>query len=119
MKFTVYIFILQTYIVLQVVAQTTLPISVGNREERPTSSGQKAEGEAKVQRKAEVRRVHDYVEMMDALKVHIVMYPSNLLCSNTVVVTTLWETFDFGVGSLNTPPSSTSTNITQDWESFD
>jgi hypothetical protein len=97
------------------VARTTLPRSVGNREERPASSGQKAEGEAKVQRKAEVRRVHNYVEMMDALKVR----NANLLCSNTVVVTTRWETFDSGVGSLNTPPSSTSTKITQDWESFD
>lgn len=74
-----------------------------------------AEGEAKVQRRVEVRRVQNYVEMMDALKSR----NANPLCGNTVAVTTQWETFDSGVGSLNAPPPSASTKITQDWESFD
>lgn len=77
--------------------------------------GIEAEGEAKVQRRIEVRRVQNYVETMDALKIR----NANPLCRNTVAVTTKWETFDSGVGSLNAPPPSASTKITQDWESFD
>uniref|UniRef100_A0A0D6R9Z7 Ubiquitin-like domain-containing protein n=1 Tax=Araucaria cunninghamii TaxID=56994 RepID=A0A0D6R9Z7_ARACU len=77
--------------------------------------GIEAEGEAKVQRRIEVRRVQNHVETMDALKAQNV----NPLCKNAVAVTTQWETFDSGVGSLNAPPPSATTRITHDWESFD
>lgn len=76
-----------------------------------------AEGEAKLQRKAEVRRVQNFVETLDNLKGR--NSNPNSKSSNAVSVTTKWETFDSGVGSLSAPPSSSSTNITQDWEQFD
>lgn len=39
---------------------------------------------------------------------------------NAVSVTTKWETFDSGVGSLSAPtPLPSSTEVTQDWEKFD
>lgn len=81
-----------------------------------------AEGEAKAQRKDEVRRVQSYVDMLDALKAKNCNPFGS--CSKTVSVNTSWETFDSGVGSL-TPPSvsssssPSSTKITQDWERFD
>lgn len=77
--------------------------------------GIEAQGEAKVQRRIEVRRVQNYVETMDALKAQ----NANPLCNNTAAVTTQWETFGNGVGSLNAPPPSATARITQDWESFD
>ncbi|KAL5742496.1 hypothetical protein ACOSP7_029228 [Xanthoceras sorbifolium] len=80
--------------------------------------GIEAEGEAKMQRKAEVRRVQKFHESLDNLKAR----NSNPFAdsSNTVTVTTQWETFDSGMGSLNPPPSmSSSTNLNQDWERFD
>ncbi|KDP22855.1 hypothetical protein JCGZ_00442 [Jatropha curcas] len=76
-----------------------------------------ADGEAKMQRKAEVRRVQNYHEVLDNLKTNNSKPFSN--SSNAVSVTTEWETFDSGVGSLNPPPVSSSTRITQDWERFD
>ncbi|CAH8268288.1 unnamed protein product [Arabidopsis lyrata] len=80
--------------------------------------GIEAEGEAKVQRKAEVRRVQNLQEIVDKLKAR---------CSNPFVdqskaaaVSTEWESFGNGVGSLNPPPpASPSANVTQDWEKFD
>ncbi|CAH2064365.1 unnamed protein product [Thlaspi arvense] len=77
-----------------------------------------AEGEAKVQRKAEVRRVQKLQEAVDALKAR---------CSNPFVdqskaaaVSTEWESFGNGVGSLNPPPpASPSAYVTQDWQKFD
>ncbi|TXG58858.1 hypothetical protein EZV62_016687 [Acer yangbiense] len=80
--------------------------------------GIEAEGEAKMQRKAEVRRVQKFHEALDNLKAR----NSNPFSdsSNSVTVTTQWETFDSGMGSLNPPPSMpSSTNIKQDWEPFD
>lgn len=76
-----------------------------------------AEGEAKTQRKSEVRRVQGYVDTLDALKAR----NSNPFghCSNTVAVTTNWETFDSGVGSLTPPSVSSSSKVTQDWERFE
>ncbi|GMH19737.1 hypothetical protein Nepgr_021578 [Nepenthes gracilis] len=61
-----------------------------------------AKGEAKIQRKNEVSRVQSYVDTLDELKAR----NSNLFgnYSNAVVVTTQWETFDSGAGSLATPP---------------
>ncbi|XP_038692561.1 BAG family molecular chaperone regulator 4 [Tripterygium wilfordii] len=74
-----------------------------------------AEGEAKMQRKAEVRRVQKFQDTLDDLKVRN-SYP----VGNTTSVTTQWETFDSGVGSLNPPPPMpSSTTISQDWEQFD
>ncbi|XP_055807545.1 BAG family molecular chaperone regulator 4-like [Solanum dulcamara] len=64
--------------------------------------GIEAEGEGKVQRKMEVRRVQSLVETMDAVKAR----NSNPFInnSNAVSVTTQWETFESGAGSLNAPP---------------
>ncbi|XP_058110326.1 BAG family molecular chaperone regulator 4 [Magnolia sinica] len=76
-----------------------------------------AEGEAKVQRRIEVRRVQNLVEMLDVLKAR----NSNPFSSssNSVSVTTKWETFDSGVGSLSAPrPMPSPTKITHDWEQF-
>ncbi|XP_049344236.1 BAG family molecular chaperone regulator 4-like [Solanum verrucosum] len=63
--------------------------------------GIEAAGEVRVQRKSEVRRVQNLVEAMDALKAR----NSNPFInnSNAVSVTTQWETFESGVGSLNAP----------------
>ncbi|XP_022978254.1 BAG family molecular chaperone regulator 4 isoform X1 [Cucurbita maxima] len=77
-----------------------------------------AEGDAKLQRKAEVRRVQNFVDTLDALKAG----KSNPISNkhNTVAVKTEWETFDSGVGSLTPPsPAPSSTRVTQDWERFD
>lgn len=64
--------------------------------------GIEAEGEGKVQRKMEVRRVQSLVETMDAVKAKNCNPFSNN--SNAVSVTTEWETFESGVGSLKAPP---------------
>ncbi|KAM3340406.1 formin-2 [Capsicum galapagoense] len=63
--------------------------------------GIEAEGEGKVQRKMEVRRVQSLVDTMDAVKARNSNPLSNK--SNAVSVTTQWETFESGVGSLNPP----------------
>ncbi|XP_044473283.1 BAG family molecular chaperone regulator 4 [Mangifera indica] len=77
-----------------------------------------AEGEARMQRKAEVRRVQKFHNTLDNLKAKN-SNPFND-SSNAVKVTTQWETFDSGMGSLNPPPPmSSSTTINQDWEQFD
>lgn len=40
--------------------------------------------------------------------------------SKAAAVSTEWESFENGVGSLNPPPpASPSANVTQDWEKFD
>ncbi|XP_017612291.2 BAG family molecular chaperone regulator 4-like isoform X1 [Gossypium arboreum] len=78
--------------------------------------GIEAEGEARLQRKAEVRRIQKYHEIQ--LKTR----NSNPFSDKhkAVSVTTNWETFDSGMGSLTAPPPmSSSTNTTQDWERFD
>ncbi|KAH7549861.1 hypothetical protein ACOSP7_025165 [Xanthoceras sorbifolium] len=77
-----------------------------------------AEGEAKVERKIEVRRVQSLVDKLDNLKMR---NPNPFSKNNNAVsVTTKWESFDSGVGSLNAPtPIQSSTKITQDWELFD
>ncbi|CAL5420368.1 unnamed protein product [Camellia sinensis] len=82
-----------------------------------------AEGEGKVQRKlqtaiAKVRRVQSLVDKVDSLKAR----NSNPFSNNNkaVSVTTKWETFDSGMGSLSAPPPfPSSTEVTQDWERFD
>ncbi|CAJ1948556.1 unnamed protein product [Sphenostylis stenocarpa] len=77
-----------------------------------------AEGEAKLQRKAEVRRVQNLVDKLDSLKAR----NSNpfISSSNAVKVTTQWETFDSGMESSDAPTdNSPSTKVSQDWERFD
>nr|XP_023891543.1 BAG family molecular chaperone regulator 4-like isoform X2 [Quercus suber] len=77
-----------------------------------------AEGEAKVQRRIEVRRVQSFVDTLDNLKARNSNPFSN--SKNVVSVTTKWEMFESGVGSLYAPtPLQSSTKITQDWEVFD
>ncbi|XAR55799.1 hypothetical protein NMG60_11036003 [Bertholletia excelsa] len=77
-----------------------------------------AEGEGKVQRKLEVHRVQCLVDKVDSLKAR----NGNPFNDRTkmVSVTTNWETFDSGMGSLAAPPPlQSSTKVTQDWEQFD
>lgn len=77
-----------------------------------------ADGEAKVQRRIEVRRVQSFVDALDNLKAR----NSNPFSSikDVAPVTPRWETFESGVGSLCAPTSlQSSTKITQDWEVFD
>ncbi|KAK6234603.1 hypothetical protein SCA6_009940 [Theobroma cacao] len=77
-----------------------------------------ANGEAKVQRKVEVRHVQGLVDTLDNLKARN-SNPFSSSC-NAVSVTTKWEAFESGVGSLTAPaPLPSSTRITQDWEVFD
>lgn len=77
--------------------------------------GIKADGDANLQRRILVRRVQKYVETLDALKIRNDM-PNPV---SSTVVTTSWETFDSGIGSLAAPPSSTSASLMTDWERFD
>ncbi|MBA0734848.1 hypothetical protein Gogos_018738, partial [Gossypium gossypioides] len=82
--------------------------------------GIEAEGEAKLQRKAEVgvvRRVQGFHETLDKLKARNSnpFHDSNKAAS----VTTKWETFDSGMGSSTAPPPqsmSSSTKVTEEWE---
>ncbi|KAA8517747.1 hypothetical protein F0562_015194 [Nyssa sinensis] len=77
-----------------------------------------ADREGRLQRKMEVQRVQSLVETVDALKARNSNPLSN--SSMAVSVTTKWETFNSGVGSLNAPPPMpSSTKVTQDWEVFD
>lgn len=76
-----------------------------------------ADGEAKAQRRVEVRRVQSYVETIDNLKARNSVAFSNVT-NNAVPV--IWEAFESGVGSLKPPsPFPTSTVITQNWEHFE
>lgn len=76
-----------------------------------------AEGEAKLKRKIEVRRIQNMVDTLDGLKVR----NSNPLCSNGAMVTTQWETFDSGIGTTLTspPPPTSSFEPSTDWEVFE
>jgi hypothetical protein len=73
--------------------------------------GIEAEGEARVQRKAEVRRVQEFQEALDKLKAR----NSNPSMNDDASATTNWETFDSGAGP-DSPPSTT--KVSQDWEQF-
>ncbi|CAA3009025.1 BAG family molecular chaperone regulator 4-like [Olea europaea subsp. europaea] len=80
--------------------------------------GIEAEGEGKVQRKMEVRRIQSFVETMDILKSKNSNPFSNT--NNSVSASTEWETFESGSGSVNSMPTGpSSTKVTQDWEQFD
>ena len=60
-----------------------------------------------------------YVDTLDNLKARN-SNPFSKSNNNAVSVTTKWETFDKGVGSLKAPtPNQSSTVITHDWELFD
>ncbi|GAB2217871.1 hypothetical protein Droror1_Dr00001084 [Drosera rotundifolia] len=73
-----------------------------------------AQGEAKVQRKTEVRRVQSYVDTLDVLKAR------NSNPSNVVATTAEWEKFDSEVGVSSSPaPLSSSANTNEEWEKFD
>ncbi|XWS53356.1 hypothetical protein CRYUN_Cryun11dG0150300 [Craigia yunnanensis] len=77
-----------------------------------------ADGEAKVQRRVEVLRVQGLVDTLENLKARN-SNPFSNSC-NAVPVTTKWEAFESGIGSLTAPaPLPSSTRITQDWEVFD
>ncbi|KAF8394887.1 hypothetical protein HHK36_018825 [Tetracentron sinense] len=79
--------------------------------------GIEAEGEAKVQRRVEVRRVQSFVETLDILKARNSNPFSN--SSNAASVATKWEMFESGVGSLSAPNAmQSSTKMTKDWEQF-
>jgi hypothetical protein len=80
--------------------------------------GIEAEGEARAQRKAEVRRIQSLVETLDKLKAR----NANPFTDHNkaVSVTTQWETFENGMGSLSAPPPRvSSTQVNTDWEQFD
>lgn len=67
-----------------------------------------------------MRRIQRLVEEMDILKAK----NSNPFSDydNTVSVTTKWENFDSGVGSLTPPnpaPPPNASAATQEWEQFD
>ena len=63
----------------------------------------------------QVRRVQGLTDKVDSLKVQNSIPHSN----NAVVVTTKWESFDSGFGSLSAPPPSASSNVTMNWEVLD
>ncbi|GJM92664.1 hypothetical protein PR202_ga09155 [Eleusine coracana subsp. coracana] len=80
--------------------------------------GIEAEGEARAQRKAEVRRIQSLVETLDKLKARNANPFSDH--DKAVSVTTQWETFENGMGSLSAPPPRvSSTQVNTDWEQFD
>ncbi|KAF5195205.1 hypothetical protein FRX31_015207 [Thalictrum thalictroides] len=65
-----------------------------------------------------VRRVQSFVETLDILKSKNSNPFSN--GSSAVSVTTKWQKFEYGVGSLSAPVTTTaSTKVTRDWELFD
>nr|GMD29240.1 BAG family molecular chaperone regulator 4-like [Ipomoea batatas] len=78
-----------------------------------------ADGEARAQRKIEVRRVQSFVDSVDNMKAR---YSNPFIRSPnaTTMMGTKWETSESGVGSLTAPkPLQQCTTITHDWELFD
>ncbi|KAJ7522496.1 hypothetical protein O6H91_18G014200 [Diphasiastrum complanatum] len=61
-----------------------------------------AEGEAKVQRRLHVKRVQNFVEVVNGLKARNSRLQA--FASPNSGVTTKWETFEIGVGNLTAPP---------------
>lgn len=72
-----------------------------------------AEGEAKVQRRIEVRRVQSFAEHLDNLKVR----HGNPICNNVAVHSTQWGIVEPGAGNWAPPPSAPTT-VTTNWEIF-
>jgi hypothetical protein len=77
--------------------------------------GVEAMGEVMILRKTEVKRVQGLVEAVDRLRAALMKPPPK---ENQVVVTTQWETFDGGMGSLAAPPASSAT-VNANWEMFE
>lgn len=67
----------------------------------------------------QVRHVQSFVDALDNLKARNANPFAN--GSSAMSVTTKWEKFDSGVGSLTAPNprQKTSSKITKDWELFD
>jgi hypothetical protein len=63
----------------------------------------------------QVKRVQGLVEAVDRLRAALMQPPPK---ENQVVVTTQWETFDGGMGSLTVPPPS-SASVNANWETFE
>ncbi|KAF4365724.1 BAG family molecular chaperone regulator 4 isoform X2 [Cannabis sativa] len=80
-----------------------------------------ADGEARAQRRIEVRRVQSFVDTLDNLKARNSNFSGNNTKNAAVSVSTKWETFESGLGSLSapSPPMQSSTKVTQHWEIFD
>ncbi|KAL2621934.1 hypothetical protein R1flu_002139 [Riccia fluitans] len=78
--------------------------------------GIQADGEAKALRRTEVKRVQSFVEAVDGMKLR---NSQPQAYGNSVVVTTQWEKFDNGMGSLNPPPPSTIYSGRDVWEKFE
>lgn len=77
-----------------------------------------ADGEAKMQRRMEVRRVQSFVDTLDSLKART-SNPFSNSCNAVSSVTTKWETFESGFGSLNPPIQvKSATKVTENWELF-
>lgn len=72
-----------------------------------------AEGEAKVQRRIEVRRVQSFAEHLDNLKVQ----HGNPICNNVAVHSAQWGTVEPAGGNWAPPPSAPTT-VTTNWEIF-
>ncbi|XP_004490627.1 BAG family molecular chaperone regulator 4-like isoform X2 [Cicer arietinum] len=73
-----------------------------------------AEGEAKMQRGIEVRRVQSYVDIIDNMKAR------NSAANNAVSLINKWEAFESEHGRLKSPITiQSSTVITQEWEQFE
>ncbi|CAN4101859.1 unnamed protein product [Withania somnifera] len=77
-----------------------------------------AEGEARTQRRKEVHRIQSFVDKLDNFKARNFNLVSNCTGTNSMV-TTKWEKFDSGIGSLNAPNQlHQSTEITQESQLF-
>jgi hypothetical protein len=67
---------------------------------------------------SQVRRIQSLVENLDKLKARNANPFSDQ--NKSVSVTTQWETFENGMGSLSSPPPRiSSTQVNTDWEQFD
>ncbi|URD95530.1 BAG domain [Musa troglodytarum] len=85
------------------------------------SDSLEAEGEARLRRRFEVRRIQDMVETLDLLKARRNSYPFISSSSDAVSVTTQRETFESGLESPSAPrpKASSPPRITNNWELFD
>ncbi|XXG76060.1 hypothetical protein AAC387_Pa08g0491 [Persea americana] len=86
-----------------------------------------AEGDVKLQRKMQVRRVQKYVETLDLLKIrnstpslhHNRGVPQPDTAAAPVVVTTKWETFDSAPAPSSLTTTTAATPKLLDWEFFE
>lgn len=73
-----------------------------------------AEGEAKVQRRIEVRRVQGFAEHLDNLKVRY----GNPICNNAALHSNSRGAIDSAKNASWAPPSTVPTKVTTNWEIF-